>query len=198
MAALTGRRGHKLKTVMQAAVCHPLRLRVFAILAERVASPSELARELVEPVGNVSYHIGALVEAKLVEEVDNRPVRGAVEHFYKAVELPYISDDQEGEMAECARVSMTETVVAMYAANVAQAMSAGTLLRRGDHHLTRTVMNVDEEGWQEMREAYTALYDRAVEIQTASAQRMGESDEKPMRILSYQSLFELPLTAKTE
>ena len=38
------------------AIGHPLRLRLLTIFNERVASPSDLAAELGEPIGNVSYH----------------------------------------------------------------------------------------------------------------------------------------------
>ncbi|HEY5333426.1 MAG TPA: helix-turn-helix domain-containing protein [Solirubrobacterales bacterium] len=193
MAAGTKRGG--LKTALQAAVGHPLRLRIFAILAERPASPAELSREFAEAVGNVNYHVQALASANLIEEVGSRPVRGAVEHFFKAVELPYISDEQEAELDDCARHSMTETVVAIYAANATHALKSGTLLSRNDHHLTRTALNVDEAGWGEVTAAYADLYDRVIEIQTAAAERMGQSDEEPIRILSFQSLFELPPAA---
>jgi len=42
------------------ALGHPLRMSVLAILNARVASPSELAKELGEPLGNVAYHVKIL------------------------------------------------------------------------------------------------------------------------------------------
>ena len=35
------------------------------------------------------------------------------------------------------------------------------------------------------------------EIRTAAAERMGKSDEAPMRVVSFQSLFELPERDRT-
>lgn len=50
--------------------------------AHGVASPSEIAERLVEPLGNVSYHVKVLCRAGLLELAREAPVRGAVEHFY--------------------------------------------------------------------------------------------------------------------
>ena len=66
------------------ALAHPLRVRALAILTERDASPSELAEELGEPLGNVSYHVRLLHELGLIELVRTTPRRGAIEHHYRA------------------------------------------------------------------------------------------------------------------
>src|SRR6201985_3480084 len=82
-----------------ATVAHPLRCRCLTILADRVASPAEIARELGLEVSNVGYHVGALADAVLIEEVGQRPVRGAVEHFYRAVVRPITSSEDEEELS---------------------------------------------------------------------------------------------------
>ena len=66
------------------ALAHPLRVRALAILTEREASPSELAEELDEPLGNVSYHVRLLHDLGLIELVGTTPRRGAIEHHYRA------------------------------------------------------------------------------------------------------------------
>jgi hypothetical protein len=48
----------------------------------RKLSPSEYARESREPLGNVSYHVGALRRAGVLEVVDTAKRRGALEHYY--------------------------------------------------------------------------------------------------------------------
>ncbi|TMK71288.1 MAG: helix-turn-helix transcriptional regulator, partial [Actinobacteria bacterium] len=42
------------------ALGHPVRIRALEVLNARVASPSELAKELGEPLGNVAYHVKVL------------------------------------------------------------------------------------------------------------------------------------------
>src|SRR3954469_439396 len=86
------------------AMNHPLRATLLMILAERTSSPAEMARELDEDLSNVSYHTKQLVELECAELVSTRPVRGALEHFYRATERSYVNreewDDLDPVMAE--------------------------------------------------------------------------------------------------
>jgi DNA-binding transcriptional ArsR family regulator len=68
------------------AFVHPLRISILEVLAidgGRVLSPNELSQELQVPLSSVSYHVEELAKADLLELVDEKPVRGAVEHFYR-------------------------------------------------------------------------------------------------------------------
>jgi len=73
---------------------HPLRAAILRILAERTASPAEMARELREELSNVSYHAKQLVKLECAELVDTRVRRGAIEHLYRATERPLIETQQ--------------------------------------------------------------------------------------------------------
>jgi DNA-binding transcriptional ArsR family regulator len=66
------------------AIAHPLRAAILNALADREASPIELAKEMGEPLPNVSYHVRALHKLGAVALVRQRHVRGAVEHTYTA------------------------------------------------------------------------------------------------------------------
>jgi DNA-binding transcriptional ArsR family regulator len=168
-----------------------MRCRCLAILADRVASPAEIARQLGLEVSNVGYHVSALAEAGLIEEVGRRPVRGAVEHFYRATLRP-ISDDQEtAELTHAERTSFARTIWSLITANATTAITAGTMADRTDMHLTRVPLRVDEQGWSEITEAYMALYERVYDIQADAARRLGETPDDPgMSILSVLACFE--------
>jgi len=191
--AATTKKKKRLETTLAAAVAHPIRSKCLVILAERVASPAEIARQLHLDVSKVGYHVNALADANLIEEIRNRPVRGAVEHFYRAVQLPIVSNEQEEAFSEEERRVVAETILSIHAANAAHSLEEGTFLERPDHHLTRLAFNVDEEGWNEATAAYMELYDRIFEIQEAASERMRDGDENPFRVVSFQSLFEIPL-----
>jgi DNA-binding transcriptional ArsR family regulator len=65
------------------ALSHRLRLEYLrALSSRRELSPSEYARDFGEPLGNVSYHVKALLGAGVVEISTTVPRRGAVEHRY--------------------------------------------------------------------------------------------------------------------
>lgn len=163
------------------------------ILAERVASPAEIARQLHLDVSKVGYHVSALSDAHLIEEIGSRPVRGAIEHFYRAIQLPIVDNDLEATFSEEERRVVAETILSIHAATAAHSLDVGTFLHRADHHLTRLAFNIDEEGWGEATAAYMELYERIFEIQEAAAARMTDGDEKPFRVVSFQSLFEIPM-----
>lgn len=68
---------------------HPLRVSILEVLAidgGRTLSPKDLSLELQAPLSTVNYHVTELRESDLVEIVKERQVRGAIEHFYRAVE----------------------------------------------------------------------------------------------------------------
>jgi DNA-binding transcriptional ArsR family regulator len=196
MTTPTTKKRKRLETTLAAAVAHPIRSKCLVILAERVASPVEIARELRLDVSKVGYHVNGLRDAKLIEEVGQRPVRGTVEHFYRAVQLPVVTFDQEEELTEQERRVYAESVWSIVAANATHALETGAFLDRTDHHLTRLAFTVDEQGWKEATAAYMELYERIFEIQEAAAERLGASDEKPFRVVSFQALFEIPPTGE--
>ncbi len=68
---------------------HPLRVSILEVLSldgGRTLSPKELSQELQAPLSTVNYHVTELRNSDLVKVVDERPVRGAIEHFYRAVD----------------------------------------------------------------------------------------------------------------
>jgi DNA-binding transcriptional ArsR family regulator len=180
-------------STLGAVVAHPLRCRCLAILGERVASPAEIAREIHVEVSKVGYHVSALAKAGLLEEVDQRPVRGAVEHFYRAVVRPITSTEEEAELSMGDRASFARTTWSLITANATTALEAGTLVERADHHLTRVPLRVDEQGWSELTDAYMELYERVYEIHAAAAERLGgDPEDLGISVLSVLALFETP------
>lgn len=70
-------------TAGAAVFAHPLRVEIVRALAAGRRSPSELAAEFELPIGNVSYHVRQLAKLHVIADAGTRPVRGAVEHFYR-------------------------------------------------------------------------------------------------------------------
>jgi hypothetical protein len=57
-------------------------LEVLSIDGRRTLSPKELMYELQAPMSTINYHTIALLKAKVIRLVHERPVGGAIEHFY--------------------------------------------------------------------------------------------------------------------
>lgn len=65
---------------------HPARVAILQELAgaDGPMSPKQLAEVLPrQTLGRVSYHVRELAKTGLLELVDTKPRRGAVEHFYR-------------------------------------------------------------------------------------------------------------------
>jgi DNA-binding transcriptional ArsR family regulator len=81
------RKGERYSTDLFAALAHPLRRRILRAMmnedAHTTATPSKLAASLDESINEVSYHVRALRDCKVVRLVKTSRVRGADQHFYR-------------------------------------------------------------------------------------------------------------------
>jgi DNA-binding transcriptional ArsR family regulator len=152
------------------ALSHPLRLRMLTLLNQKVASPSELAQELDEPLGNVSYHMRFLADLKMVRLVRTEPRRGAVEHYYEALEPPQISDDDWAQLPSSLRRGLADSMLRDIAKDVRSASQDGGFDRE-NMHVSRVAMELDEDGWSELSELLADVQQRAREIQEQSNKR---------------------------
>lgn len=67
------------------ALRHPLRRQLLRrMIGEEAISPRELATELDKPLSSVAYHMRVLAGTGAVTLVKTRPVRGSMQHFYRA------------------------------------------------------------------------------------------------------------------
>lgn len=174
------------------AMSHPLRAAILRILADRTASPAEMARELGEELSNVSYHTKQLVEFECAELVSTRPVRGALEHFYRATERHLIDTEEWEEIDPVVAEDLICEVQQKMLDDFVASMRANLLGADKHFHLTRSPLVVDAEG---LREAL-ALHERArlelEEIAARSAARLVESGEEGTSVVSTQGCFKMP------
>jgi DNA-binding transcriptional ArsR family regulator len=156
---------------MAKALAHPLRARILTRLNERVASPNELSRELGEPLGNVSYHVKALLELGCVELVDTAQRRGAIEHYYRAITRARFDQSAFKKLPASVRGEISGATVEEAINDVSKAFKAGTFDARTDRHASFTRLALDEQAFGELTDAVGRLMDRALELQTESAGR---------------------------
>jgi DNA-binding transcriptional ArsR family regulator len=168
--------GEKIEQRLAKALTHPVRMRVLTLLNQKVASPSELAEELGEPLGNVSYHVRMLLDLDLVELVNTKPRRGAVEHYYRATASPGIWD----QLPDPLREGIADAILTKAWEDTLAAVEAGTFDSRADSHLSHTALVLDEQGWGEVAELLNETRDRAMTIEAAAAKRVAQADGTPL------------------
>jgi DNA-binding transcriptional ArsR family regulator len=182
-----------IESTLAAVVAHPTRVKCLSILAERRASPNEIATELTEDVGHVSYHIKKLLSLGIVELVDERKVRGAVEHFYRAITLAYVSDEEWAKLSVEERRPYSLYTLQLAMADAAQALEAGTFDVRSDRCLTRVPAVVDEEGWSELNDLHAEMLERTMTIVGTSVDRLAKSEDTPgIPVMQIAMFFEQP------
>ncbi|MGE5336081.1 MAG: helix-turn-helix domain-containing protein [Nitrososphaerota archaeon] len=174
------------------AMSHPLRAAVLRILGDRTASPAEMARELGEELSNVSYHTKQLVEFECAELVSTRPVRGALEHFYRATERHLIDTEDWEELdpvvAEDVICETQQKMLDDFVASVrAQMIGADK-----NFHLTRTPLLLDSQGLEEALEIHERARLEMADVQARSANRMAGSGEEGFKVSSAQGCFRMP------
>lgn len=171
---------------------HRLRAECLTMLAERVASPRELAEALDEDLSNVSYHVRVLNELGLIELVKEEPVRGAVAHFYKAVERPLFSAAEAEQMPVEVQKAFSAHSWDRLIEDATEAIESGTFNSRPDWNLTRTTLLLDSKGFARLSKAMDELLEMVFEEQAASAARRSKSSEEPIRATAATALFVMP------
>jgi len=178
------------------ALAHPLRVKILSSLHKGISSPNQLAQELGEPLGNVSYHVKTLLEYDCVELVKTEPRRGAVEHFYRATERAFFSDSDWARIPASARKGISGVVLESIGQGATEAMVAGTIEARSDSHLSDTPLLLDKQGWNELNEVLTEALNRGLEIQDQAADRLAGEKADPIPTKLAIMHFEIPATEK--
>jgi DNA-binding transcriptional ArsR family regulator len=153
------------------AMSHPLRVRILAMLTERVASPVELADWLDASLGVVAYHVRTLHRLGMIELVKETRVRGAVEHHYRAKERPRVSDEAWAEAPPIAKQAAVGSSLQLIYEYASAAAAAGGF-DAGDTHLTRTMMRLDAQGREELSRAFAELLEKTRVIEGAARERL--------------------------
>lgn len=157
------------------AISHPLRVRILAMLDERVASPNQLAGWLGATLGTTAYHVRVLEKLGLIELADETRVRGAVEHHYRSTDRPTVSAQEWAEVTQVAKQSAIGASLQIIQEYV-QASAAAGGFDRPDAHLSRTRVTLDRKGWEQLRGATLKYVEKVEAIERAALTRM---DKQP-------------------
>jgi DNA-binding transcriptional ArsR family regulator len=177
--------------VLVIALSHPVRVKALTILSERIASPKEIAEQIDVPLTNVSYHVRVLDDLGLIEIMEEESVRGAVAHFYKAVERPLIDNPDWEKLDPNVRNAFSGYVIETLMSDAAKSLAAGLFDRREDRHLTRTPLLLDEKGWQRVAAIQRKALEGILKEQAAAAARLNGADPDPIHAVAGIALFEV-------
>jgi DNA-binding transcriptional ArsR family regulator len=172
--------GGKLKTFIDRglikALSHPLREHVLAVLNERVASTSEIGREIDLEVPAFYHHVEVLEDLGCIERVKSRPRRGSKEHFFRAKETMFFDDPAWEKIPASVRSDLVGSYIKSIVDELIQALRSGAF-REQTSHTTWLPGIFDKLGWQECMALMSETLARMIEIQKRSGERIAVTGE---------------------
>lgn len=166
--------------IVAKAFAHPLRVQILIILNEKVASPNMLAQQLDQSLNLVAYHVRVLEKYDCIELVDTKQRRGATEHFYRATRRQFLTDAEWSRLPESLRPGLSGAALKSAFEDIEEALDRETFDELEDRHLSRTPLVVDKKGWEETAGLLMETFDRLLEIQAESSERLAKSGEKSL------------------
>jgi DNA-binding transcriptional ArsR family regulator len=159
------------------ALSHEQRVRIFAALAERVASPNELAMELDEGLSQISYHVQVLKEYGCIELVRTEPRRGAEEHFYRALEPTLLPPDAWDNLPPAARGAVSLHILQEFFDDVAASMKAG-IFDDPPGVLDWTPVVLDSKGCADVEQLVLDFREAIAAVQAEASKRLRSSGRR--------------------
>jgi DNA-binding transcriptional ArsR family regulator len=179
----TGERSRKVEEAVSYAVGHRIRVEILAALNEGVASAAELAAVVHQPLSTVAHHIEELLKSGSIEVARTEQVRNISQNFYRAVELPFFSDEQMEAMPPQARQEIYGVILQAVMAEALAAFWAGKITADPRAWLSWRWFNVDAQGRRDIAEEQARSWDRLRQIEAESASRRAQSGEEAVSII---------------
>jgi DNA-binding transcriptional ArsR family regulator len=161
------------ETSVLKALSHPVRMRLLTFVAQRgEASPVEMSRALDIPLATVSHHTRVLRDLKYIVLSRTEQRRGAVEHYYRALEAPFLDDEHWDKLPIPARRRLSAQLFRQVFEEAAAAGRIGGFDAAGAH-IARRTLDLDAQGWRDLSRAVSTLLARVEAIQAGSDARRG-------------------------
>ena len=177
------------------AMRHELRERIWLFLYEEgVSSPKQIADAFGESTPTVSHHTKRLVKLGCAELVDERKVRGAIQHFYRACRPMLVDDDNWNYLLENWPAFADRKLghfVQCQLDDFRDAINAGTLGRDDRYVISRAPVVVDAQGRDELLQLLIEVEQEKVsDIVQRSKRRRAKSGDDGIRMSVLLSAFE--------
>jgi DNA-binding transcriptional ArsR family regulator len=189
LEAKAAKRPKKIEEVIQYALGHKIRVHILIVLNDGIYTAARLAQIIDEPLNNVSNHLRKMLEDGSVEVAKEERKGNVVQYWYRAVEIPYYSQEAAEEMTQLQRQMTAGAIFQSGSAEVMAALYAGKLAD------PRAVVfwhwyNVDQRGRDDLEAENRRYLERLREIEVESTNRRAESGEDATSMLVNLTVFE--------
>ena len=162
------------------------------VLNERTAEATELAAKLDVDVATMKIHLEKMRAQGLIEVVGDSPDGEVAEPSYRALVRALWSNEEWASLSLDERRHLSAWIVKMIVADAEVALGAGSFNTRNDSHASRAVSVVDERGWDQLTRIYSEALEASFAVQAESAERLAESGEDGITVMSAMLCFEMP------
>jgi DNA-binding transcriptional ArsR family regulator len=171
-------------------VGHRIRIEILCILNEGTHSASELSRLIRQPLTTIGHHIKELVNSRCIELARIEKVRNTDQHFYRAIELPLVTDEEAEGLPPEVKQEYAALILQTITAEGLGALWAGKMNNDPSVRMMWRWFNLDAEGRQELADEQRESWERIVEIEARSTNRRAASGEEPMTMIATTMGFE--------
>jgi len=154
------------------ALGNSFRQQIVWLLNERIASPSEIAKELRVSLNKVCHHIKVLEAAKCIELVFERPHGTSIQHFYQATSRAFLDDTDWSGVAESLKDGLRATLLRTLVDDAVDAVVTGTYDSQEGSHMSFAPMIVDDQGREELAQTLERTLLDVIAIQEVTKQRL--------------------------
>ena len=178
------------------AMQRPLRREIWKVLSDRaIASPPEIADEQDERTDLDSHHNKRLVKLGFAELTEERKVRGAIAHYYRAIERPLIEDDDWNRLLEenpMLAEHLIGRLVQSQLEDYEKSLRAGVLGSDDEWYIGRFPAVVDPQGLKEALDLGDRVEEELADIARRSAERRSGSGEDAINIVASVGVIKTP------
>jgi DNA-binding transcriptional ArsR family regulator len=179
------------------AVAHRIRVEILGYLHEGPRSPTKLADLMGYPLSTIEHHIKEMLASGSIELARVEQVRNTNEHFYRAVELPFFSDEEMSAMPEEARQEIYGLILQSSMAEAQAAFRAGKMSSDPRVWMAWRWFNLDACGRNDLADELARSWARIQEIEVESTGRRTKSGEEAVSIVVSIMGFERCRTSHT-
>jgi DNA-binding transcriptional ArsR family regulator len=173
------------------AVTHQARTEIHTILNEGPRSQEELARLIRAPASkNIAHHLREMLADGSIELAYVKPVRNAFQHYYRAVEIPFYTDEEVAAMPPGAKQAICGVILEGVMAEAMASLWAGKMIKDRRVWLSWRWFNVDAQGRRDIADDQARHWERVREIEAESLGRCAKSGEPTKSIILTSLGFE--------
>lgn len=169
-----------------------VRVEVLSRLNERTAEATQLAGELGVDPAVMTGHLEKMREQGLIEIVADASVRDAAGPRYRALVRALWSNAEWAALSHEERQHLLVWLLTLIFSDTDESLQSGRFAARADSHASHTVSVVDERGWGELTRIHGEALEASFAIQAESAERLAESGEDGIRVMSAMLCCEMP------